>query len=247
MVRNWVKSGLSKLVYGERLALVPGALQSTWAQRIFLKRFLTGLGIDCVFDVGANGGQYGAELRRIGYRGHIISFEPDPTAFALLEARSASDPRWQAINKALGRTAGRADFHIMAVSLFNSFRSPSTADTARFRGANDVARTVEVEVARLSDLLPELRARHGFHNVFLKMDTQGFDTEVFAGAIDCHSQIAGIQSEIGVKRLYEDVSPWTEQIKAYQDAGFEVAGLYAVNPGEPLVEFDCYFRRASEI
>lgn len=58
--------------------------------------------------------------------------------------------------------------------------------------------------------------------------------------------MAGIQSEIGIKRLYQGVEYWSDQIKTYVDAGFDIAGLYAVNPCEPLVEIDCHFRREVE-
>lgn len=242
---RWIKTKLGTLVYGKRLSIVPASLRANWPQRMFLKQLLGDLAIDCVLDVGANGGQYGSELRRIGYRGVIVSFEPDPRAFALLCHRSADDPRWHCRNLALGRTPGSAPFHIMAVSLFNSFQTPSTDETNRFAGANDIARTVTVEVARLTDLLPEIKYDHKVDKILLKMDTQGFDHEVFAGAKGVWHSLAALQSEIGIKRLYEGVPYWTDQIAAYQAAGFNLTGLYAVNPGEgDLLEIDCYFRRA---
>ena len=52
-------------------------------------------GITVVLDVGANEGQYGVQLRRSGYGGRIVSFEPGSEAHASVTACAAADEKWQ--------------------------------------------------------------------------------------------------------------------------------------------------------
>ena len=59
--------------------------------------------VNCVFDVGANTGQYGKGLRRFGYAGRIVSFEPVSDTFAKLHKSAETDPDWHVYNFALGR------------------------------------------------------------------------------------------------------------------------------------------------
>ncbi|MCA1694626.1 MAG: FkbM family methyltransferase, partial [Actinobacteria bacterium] len=63
-------------------------------------------GINVVFDVGANQGQYGQTLRALGFQGAIISFEPLGRAFRHLEAATEGDASWIAVNAALGEESG---------------------------------------------------------------------------------------------------------------------------------------------
>jgi predicted RNA methylase len=80
-----------------------------------LRRFLSGFAVDCLFDVGANRGQYATMARRdAGYRGLILSFEPNPDIFAQLQRRAAGDGNWQVFNMALSDFDGTASFNIMA-------------------------------------------------------------------------------------------------------------------------------------
>src|SRR5579863_3319899 len=103
-----------------------GQMRASWPQKSFLRRFLTNRNVDCVLDVGANSGQFGSELRVIGYRGLIVSFEPDPDVFIQLQARAANDPRWICKNLALGAEQGALQLNRMARSEFNSFFKPTT-------------------------------------------------------------------------------------------------------------------------
>src|SRR5688500_11744763 len=59
-------------------------------------------GISHVFDVGGSDGRFGFELRRFGYEGRIVSFEPLETAYRLLARRAARDPLWETLPYALG-------------------------------------------------------------------------------------------------------------------------------------------------
>src|SRR5476649_785985 len=53
------------------------------------------LGIDLVLDIGANEGQFGQQLRRCGYGGRIVSFEPVEDVHATLSAAASGDRLWQ--------------------------------------------------------------------------------------------------------------------------------------------------------
>src|SRR5205807_2909453 len=78
---------------------------------------------DCVLDVGANAGQYAQMLRRHGYRGWIVSFEPVRGAFEELEQAAGRDARWRAFRRALGARSERRRIEVAGVSQLSSFRS----------------------------------------------------------------------------------------------------------------------------
>src|SRR5579883_1423367 len=62
---------------------------------IHLEELFCRLEIDCIFDVGANRGQYRNFLRQeLGYRGPIVSFEPIPENVEYLNQQARSDPLW---------------------------------------------------------------------------------------------------------------------------------------------------------
>src|SRR6266566_3516361 len=73
---------------------------------------LTTHGVDLVVDVGANDGGYATEIRRLGYKGHIASFEPLPDAMSRLNMKRRGDPRWDAFNLALGDKTGDVTMHV---------------------------------------------------------------------------------------------------------------------------------------
>jgi len=82
--------------------------------------------------------------------------------------------------------------------------------------------------------------------VFLKMDTQGYDLEVFRGTSGCIDKIQGIQSELSIQALYKNMPHYLEVLEAYEAAGFDLYNLSVVNrvSNGGLLELNCFMRRA---
>src|SRR5215212_4084771 len=67
---------------------------------------------DLVADVGANIGQYADLVRSLGYRGTVVSFEPQPEASNVLQKRAMRRTDWDVRPVALGSTTGTATLRI---------------------------------------------------------------------------------------------------------------------------------------
>lgn len=179
---------------------------------------LENFGITCVLDVGANVGQYGSALRAWGWRGRIVSFEPLPEAHAGLERRAASDPRWQvAPRMALGRREGQVELEVSAESDMSSIL-PQSELLRRISPSSAVLRKETVRLRRL-DLVagPYLAADD---RVFLKIDAQGYEPEVLAGAEGLLGRLAGIQLEMSLVPLYRGERDFRQLLDDLSALGF---------------------------
>ena len=84
-----------------------GKLASVDSEWDRLVQLLGAHGITLVIDVGANEGQYGAGLRRAGYTGRVVSFEPGAEAHRNLTQRAHADVQWDVAPRlALGAEPG---------------------------------------------------------------------------------------------------------------------------------------------
>lgn len=205
-----------------------------WIEKRFVGQLLSALQVDCVFDVGANRGQHGEFLRRAGYRGLILSFEPGITPYQELEATARRDGNWHTFNMALGQVDGTLPMNVMKIDVFSSFRAPSEDEDASLSADNQVERVVDVPVARLEGLFDDLASKHAFRRPFLKMDTQGYDLEVLRGAGAATGRFVGLSSEIAIRRLYKDSPSMLDSIAAIVDSGFSFVNLLPVHPDRVL-------------
>ncbi len=207
-----------------------------------LAAFLRSRKITTVFDVGANTGQFAASLRKKGYRGRIVSFEPVEESFRLLQARAARDPNWTTYNLALGEKACQATINVSAASDFSSLLPQRHAATKHAAHAANV-RTERIAVAPLDDLF----ARFEAERCFLKIDTQGYERQIIAGAKHAMRSIFGVQMELPVIHIYQDVWTLSHAIDHMAALGFVICQVEPVSYHSldrcAVVELDCIFRR----
>lgn len=57
--------------------------------------------IDVILDVGANIGDYAKDMRNIGFKGEIFSFEPVKEVFDILLRDASKDKLWKVFNYAI--------------------------------------------------------------------------------------------------------------------------------------------------
>ena len=238
-----IRAGLMRGFHDIAARVLSGTRGVGLTHALRLRRLFKDLGIQTVFDVGANLGQFHDFLRdRVAFGGRIISFEPVPANVAHLQARCSADAAWTVHACALGAETGRADINIMASSLFSSFRQPARDNDAVFTGMNKVVGTASVEVNRLDDMVP---SDIDLSRTFVKLDTQGFDLEVLKGGPKTLAAAAALQTEVSFRPLYDGVPTYQESLAAFESCGFSVADLFLVaEDGDHVaMEFDCVMVR----
>ncbi|MCA9951888.1 MAG: FkbM family methyltransferase [Anaerolineales bacterium] len=216
---------------------LPRQLVNGYLEWTLVRDVLTMLDINCVLDVGANQGQYAKNLRRIGYRGHICSFEPIKQDFETLLDAFKDDPHWTGFNFALGNENTQKPFNVATeCSAMSSFLSPTDP--------NWRLHTATVEIKRLDTIFEPIMTRIGMTQprVFLKMDTQGYDVEVIRGAQSHIDKILGLQSEISIMPIYSGMPHYLDALGFYESLDFCLFGASeaARNPDEDsLLEMNC--------
>jgi FkbM family methyltransferase len=214
-----------------------------YSYRSMLRTVLQRHEIDHVLDVGANSGQFGRALRSV-YAGRISSFEPVSDSFQKLEAKIRSDDDWHAYNFALGSSEGTQTIHVSPSSVFSSLLKSNDYCAAKFGERSVGSREELITIRRLDAVLDELTADGTLRRIFLKLDTQGFDTEVFQGLGSRLDDVLVLQSEISLIPIYDNMPHWTESLALYESAGFGVAGMFPVNWDDGrVVEYDCLLTR----
>lgn len=214
-----------------------------------LRRLLSSLAINCVLDVGSHHGEFAKLLRKVGYRGLILSFEPVADNFGILDECRHGDPNWRIYRMALGAAKGAADIKVFSGTTFHSFLSPSKFGQRRFPEKLRVERTEAVEVERLDNILDGLIEGIANPQIFLKADTQGYDIDVVRGLGTSVTRINALQIEITISPLYENVTnSLADSIGYLQGLGFQLSGMFPVvfDPANEncLIELDCVMCRS---
>lgn len=234
---------LSGLANSAGYTVIPNWRLDQAPQCDFMKRLFALLEIDCIFDVGANEGQFGQFLRdQVGFDGLIVSFEPIPSSCTALKARSKDDNKWLVHEFALGQEAGKAKFNVMMGSQFSSFLNPDVSRVGMFSEQNRVVQEIEVEIKTLAEVVPQIIRDHDCSSLYLKLDTQGFDLQVARGAGREIQKFRALQAEASITPIYEGMPGFFDTFTEFSNAGFELSGIFPNNPGHfpRMIEFDCH-------
>ena len=239
-LRNFLINGCNSLF--RQWIVIPRTEISALPERLFLEKLLPFLKVDCVFDVGANNGQYAQMLRQyVGYQGRIISFEPIPKAAEKIRRLAKNDPLWTIEQLALSDKSGTAVFNIMQSDQFSSLGTPNHTETDLFKNSNKLYEQITTQTETLEDAYKRLQKIHHFQRPFLKMDTQGFDVPIAKSGRSIIHHFVGLQSELAIKKLYQESTDFREAISYFESLGFTLGSLVPNNGGffPEMVEIDC--------
>ena len=179
---------------------------------------------DVALDLGANIGYYTLLLSQlVGNRGHVFSFEPDPTNYALLSENVALNgcQNVTLVNAAVSDAPGRLPLHLS--------NDDNRGDHRLFGRPDEDRSSVMVEVIQLDQYL----ADHQRVVDFVKLDIQGAEGHALEGmrALIRHNRDIELLLEFwpeGLRRCGTDPAALLGSLQA------EYFVLYHVHRGEPI-------------
>jgi FkbM family methyltransferase len=193
--------------------------QNALARRLHL---MERWGIDLVLDLGANTGQYARGLRRAGYAGRIVSFEPLSSAHARLARNARGDRLWHAERMGLGARDHEATLTVSGDSRASSLRDmlPRHRKVASYFAP---VGEEQVPIRKLDTVWDEHVPRGS--SVYLKIDTQGYERQVLAGAARSLPKVRAVQMEISLQALYDGDLLLPEVLRLMTKKGFSLVSV----------------------
>ena len=201
--------------------------------------------IDLVFDVGASVGQWARLVRRSGYTGRLVSFEPLDGAFAELRRAADADPFWEARQVALSDTDGGATINIAGNS-WSSSLLPMAPLHAQSAPESEYVGTQLVTTVRLDTLRGDLI--DPADRIYMKLDVQGLELPVLRGAAETLSQVQALEVELSYTELYTGQALLPELVAHLHAVGLDLIGVepvFADPKTGKLLQVDGLFLRRS--
>lgn len=199
-----------------------------------------------VLDVGANEGQFALGFRSVFPTAKFFSFEPLPSCFEYLKKLSSRDQLWECFNLALGDQIKPAEFHVHVGHTSSSSFLPASEKSYELYPETRSQKTISVQCTTLDKWI-ESRPEARRQPIVLKMDVQGYETNVLRGAANTLPLIEAVITEVIVENLYDQQSTFVEQAELLAQAGFHFSGVieHAFENDGNVISFDGVFRRGA--
>ena len=206
---------------------------------------LSKYGINLIFDVGANTGQFGQRLRKLGFTGKIVSFEPLPDAFQQAKFTADQDGDWTVVHTAIGNFIGETHLNVSQNSYSSSILDVLPVHVASAPESISL-RKINVSVQTIDSLIDQYYT--GDSRLYVKIDTQGYEKQVFEGCLRSLDKISGFQMELSLLPLYEGETLMFDMVNLLREYGFKLmlleAGHRNYDTGE-ILQAEGYFYRES--
>jgi len=201
-------------------------------------------GVDTVLDVGANEGQWAHQLRKDGYPGRLVSFEPLLDACVGLRRRASGDRQWHTYNLGLGARNEERAIHVAGNSTSSSFlpMAPAHSEAAPYSA---YVGEQAVHVVTLDSFCADWPSSR---RLYLKIDVQGAEMSVLTGAQNTLAQVDVLELEMSLVPLYEGQVLHSEMSRYVADRGFELVGLdegFADPRTGRLLQYDALYERGA--
>ncbi len=170
-----------------------------------------------IIDVGANVGQFAVSAAKCFPEAVVHSYEPVPECHAELERTAKKFRNIHTSPLALGETPGEAAFHVNSHTHSSSVLALAENHKRAFPSAREV-RTIPICVSTLDR---EYEAADLMGPVLLKLDVQGYEKQVLAGAKNTLPRIDYVLVEVSFRPLYEGESTFDEIFAFLNGFGFE--------------------------
>jgi FkbM family methyltransferase len=205
-------------------------------------RLMQSYGIDTIFDIGANRGEYTIEVLQKGYTGKIVCFEPVKTSYSMLRSNidKLKNSKLQLVNIGLGDFDGEASMNISA-NLNSSSILPMLDSHRNAAPDSHYIDSEKVIIRRFDSIIDDY---HSGGNLFLKIDTQGYEMKILRGATNSFHKITGIQLETSLVPLYDGESLVYDTMNFMIGKGFKLMGLipgFTNRATGQLLQADCIF------
>jgi FkbM family methyltransferase len=187
-------------------------------------RNLEELKVTCVVDIGANVGQFGLDVRRHGFQGQIISYEPVRKSFESLTHTMKQHQPWKAFQLGLGSAETARTINISGNSgLSSSILEMGSLHLENFPDSSTIAREV-ISISTIDQQLTVLGLQP--QEIMLKLDVQGFEAEVLKGASQSLSKIPLCYLEVSITPLYEGEVSFLPILIELSKFGHEVIDVF---------------------
>jgi len=196
-----------------------------------------------ILDVGANVGQFALAATARFPDAVIHSFEPVPDVADTLRRNVEGARAITVHGAALGAHTGSLRFHRNVFTHVSS-ALPLDPEQTQLYGAR-ASEEITVPVHRLDQLLPTLGVSDP---VLLKLDVQGFESEVLAGAAGVLAQIPYVVLEVSFRPLYQGQPSFDALHTQLGEHGYRLDGPVGLQEGRTgeIVELDLLYRRRTD-